>query len=136
MARLFLQMGSNLSMRGHAAKAVLLASAIGLNLIFIYYTTDLTAKMTCAPSMLDIRSFQDIMDLGYKVRASANRAEFGRESVVCPVCYATNTKANHDPKYQTWISIHKSRLIFLGQSFVACKTNRTNNTFAASRPLV
>ena len=67
MARLFLQLGSDLSMRGHAARAVLLASAIGLNLIFIYYTTDLTAKMTCAPSMLDIRSFQDIMDLGYKV---------------------------------------------------------------------
>ena len=67
MARLFLQLGSNLSMRGHAAKAVLLVSAIGLNLVFIYYTCDLTAKMTSSPSKIDISSFQDIKDLGYKV---------------------------------------------------------------------
>ena len=52
------------------------------------------------------------------MRGSADEAEFGGESVVCPVCYATNTKANHDPKYQTWISIHKSPLIILGQSYV------------------
>ena len=70
------------------------------------------------------------------LRGSADGADFGEESVASPVCYETNTKANQDPKYQTWISIHKSLLIFLDQSFVACKTNRTNNTFAASWPLV
>ena len=68
MARLFLQLGSDLSVRGRAARTVLLASAIGLNLIFFYYTCDLTAKMTSAPSKLDINSFQDVKDLGYKVR--------------------------------------------------------------------
>ena len=68
MARLFLQLGSDLSVRGHAARTVLLASAVGLNLIFFYYTCDLTAKMTSAPSKLDINSFQDVKDLGYKVR--------------------------------------------------------------------
>lgn len=67
MTRLLLQLGSDLSMRGHAAKAVLLAAAIGLNLLFIYYTCDLTAKMTSAPSKLDISSFQDVKNLGYKV---------------------------------------------------------------------
>ena len=67
MARLFLQLGSELSVRGRAAKTVLLASALGLNLVFFYYTCDLTAKMTCSPSKLDIGSFQDIKDLGYKV---------------------------------------------------------------------
>ena len=54
----------------------------------------------------------------YHLWGSADGADFGEESVVSPVCIVTNNKANQDPKYQTWISIHKSPLIILGQSYV------------------
>ena len=48
----------------------------------------------------------------------SNERSGGGECVVSPVCFATNTKANQDTKYQTWISIHKSIPIFLVQSSV------------------
>ena len=67
MMRLLIQLGHASSMRGRAAKAMLLVSALGLNLLFIYYTGDLTAKMTSAPPKVDIGSFEDVKELGYRV---------------------------------------------------------------------
>ena len=48
---------------------LLLVSAMSLNVIFIYYTGDLTTRMTAELPKLDIRSFEDVITKGYKVVA-------------------------------------------------------------------
>ena len=45
----------------------MLVAAICMNLIFIYYSADLTATMTSQPPAVRIKSFQDVEDQGYKV---------------------------------------------------------------------
>ena len=67
MTRLTLQLEYKIRMNRTAAKVVLLVSAVALNLIFIYYSCDLTAKMTSAPQKIDISSFEDVKNLGYQV---------------------------------------------------------------------
>jgi hypothetical protein len=37
------------------------------NIIFTYYTSDLTARMTSGPPSTPIRSFQDVLERKYKV---------------------------------------------------------------------
>ena len=49
------------------SKALVLVAAICMNLIFIYYSADLTATMTSQPPAVRIKSFQDVEDQGYKV---------------------------------------------------------------------
>ena len=72
----------------------------------------------------------------------SNQRSGGGECVVSPVCFATNTKANQEfriqniklgsqstsPSQYFW-----SSLLFMLKLFF---TNRRNNTFAASPPLV
>ena len=48
-------------------KALVVVAAICMNLIFIYYSADLTALMTSQPPAVRIKSFQDVEDQGYKV---------------------------------------------------------------------
>ena len=67
MGRLFLQMGYDLPMRGYATKGLLMTAALCLNMVFIYYTSDLTANMTASPKELIINSFEDVERLGYQV---------------------------------------------------------------------
>ena len=43
---------------------MLLASAVSLNLIFIYFSCDLTARMTSAPEKISINSFDDVKEQG------------------------------------------------------------------------
>ena len=65
--RLFLQIGYDLSFKGIASRTLLMTAALCLNLLFIYYTMDLTATMTAGPPEVDIRSFEDAERLGYDV---------------------------------------------------------------------
>ena len=58
------------SPRGVASKALLLTAAMSLNLIMIYYSSDLTARMTAEPEKLGIASFWDVEREGYKVHIS------------------------------------------------------------------
>ena len=46
---------------------MLLASAMALNLIFIYFSCDLTARMTSAPPKISVNSFQDVKDQDYDI---------------------------------------------------------------------
>ena len=67
MGRLFLQIGYELPIRGYASRGLLMAAALYLNIIFMYYTSDLTANMTASPEELVVRSFDDVERLGYNV---------------------------------------------------------------------
>ena len=67
MTRLLLQIGYELPTRGIASKALLLIAALSLTMIFTYYTSDLTAKMTASPKEPNINSFEDVERLGYQV---------------------------------------------------------------------
>ena len=74
--RLLLQMGYDVQTKGIASKSILLIAAVSLNLIFIYFCSDLTSKMTSEPSTLNIRSFQDIERKGFRLitrKGSSNR---------------------------------------------------------------
>ena len=65
--RLLLQLGYDLPARGLASKVLLLTSALSLLVIFIYFDSDLTATMTSKPPRLDVESFDDVVDQGYKI---------------------------------------------------------------------
>ena len=67
MIRLFLQLGYEVPTGRLASKALLLVAALSLNLIFIYYTCDLTARMTSEPPDIGIKSFKDVESQGYRV---------------------------------------------------------------------
>ena len=67
MLRLLMQLGYETPMRHKASKIVLMTSAVTYYLVFAYFTCDLTAKMTSKPAPLNINSFQDVIDQGYKV---------------------------------------------------------------------
>ena len=43
------------------------AFALSLLVIFIYFDSDLTATMTSKPPKLDVGSFDDVVDQGYKI---------------------------------------------------------------------
>ena len=47
-----------------------MTAALCLNMVFIYYTSELTAGMTVSPTELSIKSFEDVERLGYKVIGS------------------------------------------------------------------
>ena len=67
MGRLFLQIGYELPIQGIASRALLMTAALFMNMVFIFYTSDLTANMTASPKELDIKSFEDVERLGYQV---------------------------------------------------------------------
>ena len=52
--RLLLQLGYDLSLSRNSSKALVLVAALCMNLIFIYYSADLTAKMTSQPPAVRI----------------------------------------------------------------------------------
>ena len=67
MLLLLLQIGYDMTAKNRASKTVLLVAALYTNLFFIYYSSDMTAKMTSEPPRLNIRSFGDVEIGGYKV---------------------------------------------------------------------
>ena len=70
MGRLFLQIGYDLQLTGLASRGFLMTAALCLNMVFIYYTSELTADMTVSPKALSIKSFEDVERLGYQVMGS------------------------------------------------------------------
>ena len=67
MVRLGLQMSYEILTPNKTTKALLLVSAMCLNVVFIYFSCDLTTRMTVEPPKLNIRSFEDVIKNGYKV---------------------------------------------------------------------
>ena len=65
--RLLLQLGYNLPARDLASRALLLTSALSLLVLFIHFVSDLTATMTSKPPKLNVDSFDDVVDQGYKI---------------------------------------------------------------------
>ena len=58
-------------------KALVLVAAICMNLIFIYYSADLTATMTSQPPAVRIKSFQDVEDQGGNSIGLLDHAKLG-----------------------------------------------------------
>jgi hypothetical protein len=64
---MLMQLDYGVVIRTLSAKILFLLSGLSTYLIFTYYTSDLTARMTSGPQAVTISSFQDVIDRGYKV---------------------------------------------------------------------
>jgi ABC-type amino acid transport substrate-binding protein len=64
---LLLQLSYNVVIEKMSAKVLYFITSIMMYLIFAYYTSDLTARMTSGPPSTPIRSFQDVLEKKYKV---------------------------------------------------------------------
>ena len=67
MGRLFLQTSYDIQTNGIASKSLLIIAAVCLNLVFIYFCSDMTAKMTSEPRSPNIHSFEDVESQGYQL---------------------------------------------------------------------
>ena len=69
MTSMFLiQQGSHPGARNMASQRVLaLTTSILTMLLFIYYANDITAKMTAGSPPIPVRTFEDVLERGYKV---------------------------------------------------------------------
>ena len=67
MVRLFLQLGYEMPARRFASKVLLIVAALSLMVVYLYYTADLTARMTSEPQKHNIKSLEDAESQGYKV---------------------------------------------------------------------
>ena len=67
MLRLSLQMPYRIPAKKIAAKILMLAAALCLRMIFIYYTGTLKAIMTSETQQTNIRSYEDVITNGYTV---------------------------------------------------------------------
>ena len=105
MFNLLLQLGYDIIAKNVSSRIVLFVAAVFTMVFFIFYTGDMTAKMTSEPPKLSIRSFQDVTSEGYKVlttgignmpynllrvapQGSAMRRIFDRGDLVNPDDYA------------------------------------------------
>ena len=95
---LLMQLNYNVTVETVSAKVVLLSASLGLHLIFAYYTSDLTARMTSGPSPVPIRSFQDVLDRNYKVvtRPGTSNHEFLKTAAVGTPMYKFYYGSMHD----------------------------------------
>ncbi len=62
-----LQIGQSVQPHNASSRLLFLVTALFAFLTFTYYTCDLTARMTSGPTPLQIRSFEDVLALGYRV---------------------------------------------------------------------
>jgi hypothetical protein len=69
---LLMQLDYGVVIRSLSAKILFLISGLSTYLIFTYYTSDLTARMTSGPPPVSIGSFQDVLNSGYKVMVLAD----------------------------------------------------------------
>ena len=67
MLRLSLQMPYKVSAMNLSSKILMVVAAICLRMVFIYYTCTLKALMTSETQQINIRSYQDVIDQGFKV---------------------------------------------------------------------
>ena len=62
-----MQMGSHTNSKQKSSKILTLTTSFLTMLMFVYYTTDITADMTSGPPQIQIRTFQDVIHHNYKV---------------------------------------------------------------------
>ena len=67
--KLVLQLSMGIAPKRNSAKVLLLVSSMASYLIFVYYTSDLTATMVSEPVEPPIRSFRDVIERNFKVLA-------------------------------------------------------------------
>ena len=62
-----IQMGSHTNSKQLSPKLLTLSTSFLTLLLFVYYTTDITAEMTSGPSEIPIRTFHDVVHHNYRV---------------------------------------------------------------------
>ena len=62
-----LQMGSHTSSQQAATRIITITMSFLTLLIFVYYTTEITAEMTSGPPEMSLRNFDDVIQKGYTV---------------------------------------------------------------------
>ena len=67
---LTIQQGNHCNVNQLGGRILMLTVSMLTLLMFTYYTTDITAKMTSVTPEIPIRTFEDVMDQGYKVIVS------------------------------------------------------------------
>ena len=70
-----LQMGSHTNSKKCATRLSTLTASMLTFLAFVYYTTDITAKMTSGPVEIPVKNFEDVIHYDYKVIAHSNHVE-------------------------------------------------------------
>jgi hypothetical protein len=64
---MIMQIGYKVSIENFSAKSLLLTTCATTWIIFTYYTSDLTARMTSGPADIPIKSFHDVKEQDFKV---------------------------------------------------------------------
>jgi hypothetical protein len=64
---IIMQIGYTVLIENFSAKILLLATCATTWIIFTYYTSDLTARMTSGPADIQIKSFPDVKEQDLKV---------------------------------------------------------------------
>ena len=67
-----IQMGSHVNADQAATKIITLTLSLLAFMMFVFYTTDITAEMTSGPPKIPVRSFDDIIHHDYKVILSSS----------------------------------------------------------------
>ena len=96
-----IQLGDHVSNRSLAVRLLLLTTSVLTLLMFVYYTTDITAEMTSGTPNIPIRTFEDVIHHDYKVIAAS--------------AYYGSILASSEPgtaKYE----VYKEHLVHLGAS--------------------
>ena len=76
MLRFLLQMPYNIPAKNVSSKILMAVAALCLKMIFIYYTCTLKAIMTSEPQEINIRSYEDVINQGYKVATKPFGSKF------------------------------------------------------------
>ena len=62
-----IQMGDHSKVKSPGKRILTLTTSMLALLMFVYYTTDIIAKMTSGPPSIHVKSFEDVIQNGYKV---------------------------------------------------------------------
>ena len=83
-AIILMQWSYDVTVKTISAKLIFFSASLGLYVIFVIYSADMTARMTSMPPTVPIKSFQDVIDRDYKVvtRPGTSNHEFLKTSAV------------------------------------------------------
>ena len=130
---LLMQLNYDVTLKAVSARGVFFVASLGLHIMFAYYTSDLTARMTSGPSPVPIESFQDVIDGDYKVitRPGTSNHEFlktaAKGSAMHKFYYGFmhNDPTSFIPKLGdalTYIQTHEKTLLYAPEINILGKT--------------
>jgi hypothetical protein len=98
-----MQIGYEVTLSSFSSKLLLFVTCAGTWLLFTYYTSDLTARMTSGPPTNSIKSFHDIIAHNYRVvtqHSDSNHGYLKLSQKETPMnTYYYNSMHNNDDAY-------------------------------------